>query len=579
MTDKSEPVNISKLNDKLDTLYKGAVKAHIDGAKLCLEGELDNWDDIVRAGRTAARFSARFSEKSGGKAKYHVINDISLIGVQIPPMKMPRISDSALDGESPDVLVIGGGVVGCAIARELTRYDCDVLLVEKEHDVAMHASSRNDGMVHPGVDLRPGLVKKHYNDRGNLMYPQLCRELGMAFRYVGQYVCFTDAYVTPVVRASLAYWKYMKMPAEYVGHKELKEREPNLSDNVKCALFFPNAGIVCPYGLTIALAENAVSNGARISLDTAVTEMEIENGVIKSVLTNRGRVYPRLVINAAGVFSEDIAKMAGDRYFSIHPRRGTNMILDKKTAKAVKSVAAPLSLSSNKATHSKGGGVVSTIDGNLLVGPDAHETYFKENFETNRESITKMMAKQRQVTQMISERDIITYFTGIRAATYEEDFYIAFGKDTRNVIHAAGIQSPGLTAAPAIAQDVSKWAAEYLGAGANAEFSPVREPIVRMAELAPREREAKILDNPDYGIIVCRCEEVSRGEVLDALRRSVPCDTVDGVKRRVRPGMGRCQGGFCGPLILQIIAEELGVAMDKVCKGDAGSEILMGDTK
>ena len=559
------------LNKKLEKAFGGRVHAELRDGCLYLTGKLPDWNDVVRAGLMSAN-----------KKKYTVVNDIVFTGGKIPPMRLPSISDSSLEGERPDVLVIGGGVVGCAIARELTRYKLNVMLVEKEHDVALHASSRNDGMVHPGLDLRKGQLKKKYNDAGNRMYPTVCAELAVPFRYTGQYLCFTDGRLKPVGVLSLLYWKLAGIPAAYISRGKLAEKEPHLSDKIKFALYFPAAGEVCPYGLTIAYAENAADNGAKICLDTAVTGIEVSDGVITSVLTNRGRVYPKLVINAAGVFSEEIARLAQDRFFSIHPRRGTNMIFDKKAAYQVKTIASPFDLleaSSAKEAHSKGGGIMHTVDDNLLVGPNAVETYEKENFSTHRESIRTVLAKQRKTAPGLSERDVITYFTGIRAATYEEDFIVSFGKFTKNIIHAAGIQSPGLTAAPAIGVEISKMAAGYLKAGANEQFNPLRKAIPRTAELSDDERDALIKRDPDYGVIVCRCEEVSRGEVLAALRRSVPCDTVDGVKRRVRPGMGRCQGAFCGPHVAEIIAMEKKIPVTEVRKMSGDSRILLGDNK
>jgi glycerol-3-phosphate dehydrogenase len=251
------------------------------------------------------------------------------------------------------------------------------MLVEKEHDVALHASGHNDGMIHPGLDLRRGQLKKKYNDAGNKMYPVVCGELDVPFRYIGQYLCFTDGWMKPAVIASLLYWKLAGISAEYVNRRRLAEREPRLNGKIKCALFFPASGIVCPYGLTIAYAENAADNGAEISLDTAVTGIEVKNEKIASVATNRGRVYPKLVVNAAGVFAEEIARLAQDRFFSIHPRRGTNIILDKKAAFLVRTIASLLEISQRRSArkeHSKGGGIVRTVDGNLLVGPDAVET-------------------------------------------------------------------------------------------------------------------------------------------------------------------------------------------------------------
>ncbi|MCL2210039.1 MAG: NAD(P)/FAD-dependent oxidoreductase [Treponema sp.] len=562
--------SIRKLNKKLEKAFGGKVRAELKGGVLCLSGRLSEWNDVVCAGLMSVN-----------KKKYTVVNDIEWTGT-IPPMRMPFVKDNALDGSSPDVLVIGGGITGCAIARELTRYKINVMLVDKEHDVALHASSRNDGMIHPGIDLLKGQLKKKYNDEGNRLYPSICEELDVPYRFTGQYLCFTDSFMKPFAVLSLAYWKFMGIPAKYISRKEILKKEPYLNEKVKCALFFPSSGVVCPYGLTIAYAENAADNGAKISLDTAVTGMKVEGGEIKSVSTNRGVIFPKLVINAAGVFAEDVARFAQDRFFSIHPRRGTNIILDKKVSYNVETIASLLQISerrSSRKEHSKGGGTIHTVSGNLLVGPNAIETHEKENFSVDQESIKRVLSKQQKTAPGLSDRDIITYFTGIRAASYEEDFIVSSGKFTKNIIHAAGIQSPGITAAPAIASDISKMAAEKLGSGFNEKFNPHRKGIVRAAELTDHERDALIKNEPDYGNIVCRCEEVSRGEVLAALRRSVPCDTMDGVKRRVRPGMGRCQGSFCGPQILQIIAEEKKMPLTEVRKMSYDSRILLGGNK
>jgi glycerol-3-phosphate dehydrogenase len=504
-------------------------------------------------------------------------------------MRVPALRDKSLEGLRPDVLVIGAGICGCAIARELTRYNLDILLTDKEHDVALHASSRNDGMVHPGIDLRKGSRKHHYNLRGNALYDRITGELGVPFERTGQYLCFSSSLIKPLLALSRLYWKWLGLEGvRVIGRKELRRREPGIREDLRAALFFPSAGIVCPYNLTIAYAENAVQNGARISLDTAVLGMTLEDGAgpagIIRVETNRGRIYPRVVVNAAGVFAADVAEMAGDRFYTIHPRRGTNAILDKKAAPLlVRTIVSKLG-SSSRTAHTKGGGMVKTVHGNLLVGPDAVETFEREDFATRRSSLEGIFAKFAAVSPGLSPSQIITYFTGIRAPTYEEDFVVCKGARTRNLVHVAGIQSPGLTAAPAIAQDAARFAAELLEAAGrppavNRRFNPCREPIPHVAALPEAERQALIRRNPDYGIILCRCEEVSRGEILDSLRRPVPCDTLDGVKRRVRPGMGRCQGGFCGPLVLQLIAREKQILPEKVTKNGPGSFVLWGLAK
>jgi glycerol-3-phosphate dehydrogenase len=312
--------------------------------------------------------------------------------------------------------------------------------------------------------------------------------------------------------------------------------------------------------------------------------MESDNSRITAVQTNRGTVYPKLVINASGVFADEIAAMASDRFYSIHPRRGSNAILDKKfTQVLARNNVAKIGTASKKA-HTKGGGVVRTVHRNILVGPDAIETPDRENYATTRESIETTMQKFTATCTRLNMGQLITCFTGIRAPVYEEDFIVCKGRRCDNLIHVAGIQSPGLTAAPAIAIDVTAWAVEMLEAtgqnvSPNTSFNPVRTRIPYIAAMDDEKRAAIIRQNADYGIIFCRCEEVSKGEIIDSLRRPVPCDTVDGVKRRVRPGMGRCQGGFCGPLILKIIAEEKGILLETVSKNGGDSSILCGSTK
>ena len=580
--------HLIRLNRQLHSEFTGRVWARESEGCLLLEGGLDNWDDIVRAGNLAVharkKFTRRFLRElqKDGERLGGVVNNIRFNGRS--PMRVPDIQDNAIEGMRPDALVIGGGISGCAIARELSRYALDILLVEKEHDLAMHASSRNDGMVHPGVDLHKGQWKYRYNMRGNALYEKLCEELNVDFEMSGQYVCFSNPLLKPLLYLSLLYWKWMGIPARVVGKKELRRLEPGLKEDLVMALFFPSTGVVCPYSLTIAFAENAVENGVRLSLDTAVLDMETSEGRVTAVKTNRGTVYPKVVINAAGVFSDEVAAMAGDRFFSIHPRAGSSAILDKKFTRALVRTCAAKIGTASKSAHTKGGGVIRTVHRNILVGPDAVETPERENFATARESIEATIAKFTATCARMNTAQIINYFTGIRSPTWEEDFVVCKGRRCANIIHAAGIQSPGLTAAPAIAVDIAAWTAELLAAAGtdvqpNKKFNPVRRRIPHIAAMSDEDRAAMIQQNSDYGIILCRCEEVSKGEIIDSLHRAVPCDTVDGVKRRVRSGMGRCQGGFCGPLILQIIAEEKGIPLWSVGKSNGKSQVLCGPSK
>ena len=545
---------VTKLNKKLKKAFDGKICAMLNEGVLYLTGELNDWNDIVRAGLMSVN-----------RTQYTVVNDIVFTGCKKPIKRMPLVSSNVLEGEHPDVLVIGGGIIGCAVARELSRYKLNIMLVEKEHDVALHASGRNDGVINPNLDLRKGQLKKKYSGYGYHMYPKICRELDVPYKITGQYLCFTENWLKPAAIISIKlHYKMNGIRAEYINHDELLKREPNISPNIKFALYFPDTGVVDPIGLTIAYAENAADNGVKVYLDTAVISIDVRSGKIEGVLTNRGRIFPKLVINAAGVFSEEIARLANDRFFSIHPKRGTSMIMDKKAVSLVNTIVS--NSTAVKGLYSKSGGIVHTIDNNLLVGPNTVETHEKEKFSTDKESIKSILYMQKKIIPELNENNVITYFTGIRAATYEDDFIVSFGKFTKNIIHAAGIQSPGLTAAPSIASEISVMAAEYLKAVINEQFNPVRRAIIRGAGLPDDQRDALIKKNPDYGIITCCCEEISRGEIIAAMRRSIPCDTVDGIKRRVRSGMGRCQGGYCEHHVAEIIAAEKKIPLTDVKK-------------
>lgn len=562
------------LEKKLQKRFGSTVHVRYEDRIIRVYGHLSKWEDIVAA------CSMCVCKRPG----VHVVNDIVLDGVPMPKMRMPRLLDTALEGAAPDVLIIGGGISGASIARELTRFKLDILLVDKEADLAMQASGRNDGEVHPGIDLNRGTLKQSYVVRGNRMFGRICKQLDVPFVRCGQYVGFTDRLLYPVICLYAWQRKYICgiSDTRILNQAQLRRREPELNPDFKFAMYNPSAGSVCPYGLTIAYGENAVANGARISLNTAVLDMKVENGRIIHVDTNRGRIYPKLVINAAGVFAEDIAAMAGDRFFSIHPRKGTNSILDKKAAHLINGIGSIKKLSHSPA-HTKGGGLVHTVHDNILVGPNAVETWEKENYATDQGSIDAVFEKQKLTAAGLSQQDIITYFTGVRPATFEEDFIIEPGRRTHNLIHCAGIQSPGLTTAPAVAVDVAKMAVRELRKSRkvyrNKKFDPIRKGVPVLREMSESQRNAMIRKNPDYGEIICRCEEISKGEIIDALKSPLPVATVDGIKKRVRPGMGRCQGGFCMPLVTKIISEFTGIPLEDVRKSGEDAVISFGKTK
>lgn len=571
------------------TLQKIEKRIHLDFSdKICvslkkncivLDGELDEWDDIVSAGMMARN-----------KKFLGVINNIKLTGFQ-EKMKVPNITDNLYHNQKPDVLVIGAGVVGCAISRELSKLDLDIMLLDKDYDVALAASSRNDGDIHVGIDLKPSQQKHFYNSRGNKLYDKLSEELDIDFQRTGHIVIFYKWWekflIYPLIKLKS---KMLNIPGlKFMSKEKLLEYEPGTPSWSAGGVFMPTGGEVSPYKLTVAFAENAADNGVKVCLNTVVTDMKVKDDKVVEVVTNRGTIFPKVVINAAGVYSDKIAEMADDKTFTIHPRKGINLILDKKCKNyaATSMNKSPFSKfpdekqkTTDKKKHTKGGGIVHTVDDNVLVGPTAVETPYREDNSTDKESIDHLMNKLKRVAEKMNYCDIITYFAGTRAATYEEDFVVRKGIFTKNVIQAAGIQSPGLTAAPAIAEDVACWVKEMLpDTKPNEKFNPIRKGIPHLAKMSQEDRNKLIKQNPDYGEIICRCEEISKGEIIDALNSPIPVHTLDSIKRRARPGMGRCQGGFCSPLVMQILADHKGVAIEDISKANDNSNILYGDTK
>lgn len=567
-------MQLKKIQTKLRQRFNNQVSVEYKNGCRVVSGKVNSWQEAVEACSLCAVKNSEI----------HVVNDLEVIGLTRPSTFFPSFSDTSLDQEKVDVLIIGGGISGASIARELSKWKLNILLVDKEADLALHASSRNDGEIHPGVDLNVGSLKQKYVLKGNQMYDQLCNDLDVSFKRCGQYVGFYGAKYYPLGLAFAWHRKHICKIIDtcIISKKKLLEVEPKIDPNIAFALYNPSAGCVSPYELTVAYGENAISNGARISLNTYVSSMEIQDHKIISVKTNKGVIFPQVVINAAGVFAEDIACMAQDRFYSIHPRRGTDCIFDTKKHDLVSAVISSKSFTQNSG-HSKGGGVMKTVHNNLLIGPDAVETYEKENFATTPQSVDAVFNKQKKVIQELEKKDIITYFTGIRAATFEEDFILTKGRNTQNLIHCAGIQSPGLTTAPAVAIDIAQMSVDLLSqsqeVALNTQFNPIRKANPVLRTMTPEQRNSAILKNPDYGIIICRCEEISKGEILDALHSNLPVCTVDGIKKRLRPGMGRCQGSFCMPSIIQIIAEDQKIKAHEVLRTNEKSRINLHLTK
>lgn len=563
--------NLRAVRKTLDKLGLKQVEASERGRSVYLEGKVVIWDQWVAAGYAAA-----------GKGYKGVVNDIEVAGIEPSPPYLPPEEDGSLSEKTFDAVVIGGGVVGSAVARELTRWKIRIAILEKEDDVAKQTSSRNNGMIHPGIAPPKGSKKLAYNIRGNAMYTQAAEELDFKLKRCGSLLMLEKSWhqgLVPFVRRK-ALSKGVG-GAEFWSRQKVAEQEPNASPRQRGGLFLPSAGVVAPYKVTVAYAENAVENGADVFLDTAVLGFELEQGRITGIKTNRGLLRAGVVINAAGVWADVVAGYAGDRFFSIHGRKGTIAILDKVTGETQKRVLAMPRVGVK--SHTKGGGLNPTVEGNLLMGPTAVEVPHREDWSTEPGDIDYMLSRHIWLNSSLNPRDIITYFAGVRACTFDEDFLIEPSERVANLVHAAGIQSPGLASAPAIAQDVAAMAVEILKrtmeVRPNPAFNPRRRAAPELAGLSLPQRAALIRSNPDYGRIVCRCEEVSQGEVIAAIKSPVPARSLDAVKRRVRAGMGRCQGGFCTPALIDILAREGKVSPLDVVKGRPGSRLLVEETK
>ena len=587
-------MKIEKLRKTLKQIDPNIIATEKDGCIL-LTGEVDDYQKVVKAGQSAV-----------DKKRYlGVLNDIKVKGYT-PKVILPSISDLKYDGEKCDVLIIGGGITGCATARELAKYNLKIMLVEKGSDVASGQSSRNGGVVHVGINFSKKSLKLKYCVAGNNMYDKLAQDLHVPFEHKGQVTFAHHSWEKLVLRIVKAKGKKMGIgKTKIMSREELLKIEPSIPSWSKGGLYMGTGGITCPHKMTIAMAENAIENGAQICLDTAVLSMDVENDLVKSVKTNRGTIYPKVVVNAAGVYSDKIAEMANDRTFTIHPRTGTDMITDKKVGWMVNTSMGktPFTLSpsqlktipnnpiakikaiiKNLHSHSKGVGLIHSVDGNMLVGPNADEIMDREDFSTKRDVVEKIINVQREVAPEFKASDVIAYFSGVRGPTYEEDFVVRKGIKTKNIFEAAGIQSPGVTAAPAIALDLSLWIKDYLESidikvEDNKNYNPKRNYKPVLSELSFEERNELIKKNPDYGKIICRCEEISKGEIIDALRSPLPVYTVDAIKRRVRPGMGRCQGGFCMPLVMEIISKEANIPLEEVKKSTSESKIVFNNIK
>ena len=562
------------------------INVSVDERKiLTLTGECSTWAELVKIGHMAAK----------DKSIKNVVNHMTVKDFVIPKKDYTPYKE---EGEKKgvfadvDVVIVGAGVSGCGIARELSKYNLNTMVVEMSSDVATGASKCNNGNIHPGYAAKPGTLKAKLNVEGNEMYTKWAEELHFDLQRVGAMGFVTNPLLKPALHAVLKVCKINGVPAEIVNGKRAAEIEPGLVENgkapdVKAALWMPSMGIVEPYQVVVALAENAAENGVKFEFDCTVADVLKEDGKVTGVLTNKGIIKAKYVINCAGVYADEISTMAGDECYTIHPRKGIIAILDKAKKPEYEALCDHITWDGLKLTiknmksETKGGGMCHTPEGNILMGPSAQEVADKEDKSTDDKGLGYAMGRG---DKDVSYGDVIRFFASGRPADYKEDFVIEMSEITDGFINVGAIQSPGLASAPAIAKMVEGILTEDAQKKGtpiekNPNWNPIREEKPAFRNMSREEQDALIQKNPSYGKVICRCETITEGEILEAIHSPVPPTSVDGIKRRTRAGMGRCQGGFCQPRVLEILAREQNREWTDITLKGKGSNILLENNR
>lgn len=502
-----------------------------------------------------------------------------------------------------DVIIIGAGVTGAAIARELSRYERDILVLERESDVCEGTSKANSGIVHAGHDALPGTLKARLNVEGNRLMEQLSVDLDFPFKRNGSLVVTFEEEGKEGLNKLLERGKKNGVEGlRIIESEEVKAMEPNLSGKVKAALYAPTGGIVCPFGLNIALAENACENGVEFKLNTTVQKIEkippqkaageraagekaVHTVCMYRVHTDKGCFEAPVVINAAGVYADVFHNMVSENKIRITPRRGEYCLLDRKEGGLVSATVFQLPTKMGKGIL-----VTPTVHGNLLLGPTAVNIEDKEGVNTTAEGLYRVLKQAAESVENLPVRSVITSFAGLRAhgnfdkegheiKNGSSDFLIGEAADAPGFIDAAGIESPGLTCAPAIGVYVAELVQDIYPAPVKKAFKATRKGVPSMSLAADEEKQRLIQENPAFANVICRCEQVTEGEILAAIHRPLGAVTLDGIKRRTRAGMGRCQAGFCSPKTIEILARELGKDMEEITKAGEASSFLNGYNK
>jgi len=474
-----------------------------------------------------------------------------------------------------DIVIIGAGVAGTFIARELSKFQLKVLLLDRQNDVANETSMANSAIIHAGYDAKAGLLKGKFNALGNSMYDQICDELDVPFKRCGSLVIGFDESDLVIIHELFENGLKNNVPGmRILGYEEIHEMEPNINDKVCCALYAPTAGIISPWELAIASAENAIENGVELKLETKVKGIKRKNDLYQ-IITNQEEIDTRYVINCAGVYTDEINNMIAEPYFQIHPRKGHYFVLDKDSGNLVNHIIF-------QCPTKKGKGVLitPTVHGNVLIGPDSEYVDDKDSLSTNGSQLEYIKEASLLTFPSLPLNKIIRSFAGLRATSNTGDFIVEEVKGAKGFINVAGFDSPGLSSIPAVAKYVVELMDGIIGGFIPKEdFNPRRKKVIRFNELSEVEKEEVIKENPSYGKIICRCEIVTEAEIVDAIHRKAGARSVKGVKKRTRPGTGRCQGGFCEPRVVEILARELGKDMKDIPYDSTDAYILTRETK
>ena len=473
-----------------------------------------------------------------------------------------------------DVVVIGSGVSGCASARELSRYNLKICVLEKEEDVCCGTSKANSAIIHAGYDAPSGSLKAKLNVEGSQMMEQLSKDLDFHYKQNGSFVVCVNEEERDNI--TVLYERGVKNGVKglrIIDRQELLALEPNISDSAVAALYAPTGAIVCPFGMNYAFAENAAANGVEFFFDTKVTGFEKKDD-IWVVRTSKGEVETRYVVNAAGVYADTLHNMVSEKKIHITPRRGDYILLDKAVEGFVTHTIFQL-----PGKLGKGVLVTPTVHGNTLVGPTAVDIEDKEGTNTTQTGLDELVKKAHSTVKNLPVRQVITSFAGLRAHEDGGKFVIEEVEDAKGFIDCAGIASPGLSSAPAIGRMVAEIIRDLSGAEEKKDFVATRKGILDPKTLSKEEYAALIKEKPEYGSIICRCEMITEGEIMDAINRPLGAKSLDGVKRRTRAGMGRCQSGFCAPKTIEILARERGVAPSEITKSGGESQIIVGVNK